>query len=80
MNKKVVIAMMSGILAAGVLCFIVGIIVFYAMPTVIVARVVAIFTMAIGCMMSLMGLIVLVTTLIIVAITKRKNNNGEKND
>ena len=75
MNKKTIIAVMGGVLAAGIVCLITGLIVYFTANGNIIALITGLFTTAVGIIISVAAAIVLTITLIIYLISKHKNKN-----
>lgn len=73
MNKKVAYALMIGIICAGLVCLIVGLIVRFTVTDNVIALLVSIFTIIFGSMMAGIALFTLLLVLLISAITKSKN-------
>ena len=72
MNKKLMYALIIGIMCAGLVCLVVGLIVRFCVTDVI-ALLVSIFTIIFGSLMAGFALLVLLVMLILSAVTKSKN-------
>ncbi len=75
MNKKNIIAVMSGALAAGLVCLITGLIVYFTANGNIISLITGLFTTAVGIIVSVAAAIVLIITVTIYLISKYKNKN-----
>ena len=74
MNKKVFFALLIGVMCAGFVCLIVGLIVRFCVTDVI-AMLVGIFTIIFGSIMAGMAILVLLIMLILSAITKSRHED-----
>lgn len=70
MNKKLVFALIIGILCAGLVCLLVGIIVRFCVTENAVALLVSVFTIIFGAIVAGVALLVLLILLLMSAITK----------
>ena len=70
MNKKLVFALIIGILCAGLVCLLVGIIVRFCVTGNAVALLVSVFTIIFGAIVAGVALLVLLILLLMSAITK----------
>lgn len=73
MSKKALLALAGGVCAAGLLCFIIGLIVYFTQKGNAVPVIISLFAMASGLIIAAVAAIVLVVTLIVTLITKSKN-------
>lgn len=76
MNRKTVVFISLGILAAAVLCTVAGLIVYFTAHTNPVLFLVGIFMIAMGVIMASVPIIILIVILIITLIEKSKNNKN----
>ena len=76
MNKKTAIAVISGVLAAGVLCAVVGIIVYFTANSNAISLLIGLFTIFTGSIIAGIAAVVLVVILLIALINKNKNNEN----
>ncbi len=73
MNKKALFLAAGGVCAAGLLCFVVGLIVYLTQKGNAIPVILSLFAMATGVLLDVAAAVVLIITLIIVLITKSKN-------
>lgn len=73
MSKKTLLLVVGGVCAAGLLCFLVGLIVYLTNKGNAIPVIISLFAMASGAIIAAAGAIVLTVTLIITLITKSKN-------
>lgn len=73
MSKKALFLTAGGIFAAGFLCFIVGLIVYFTQKGNAVPVIISLFAMATGLIIAAVAAAVLLVTLIVTLITKSKN-------
>lgn len=77
MNRKIAAAIMGGVLAAGVICLIVGLIVYFKAHGNLVSVVIGLFASAVGIVMTATAVIVLIIVGLIHLIIKLKNKEEE---
>ncbi|MDE7163006.1 MAG: hypothetical protein K2O44_02895 [Clostridia bacterium] len=77
MNKKTALAVVCGVLAAGILCAIVGIIVYFTANSNALSLLIGLFTIFTGAIITGIATVVLIVLLIIGLITKNKNKDKE---
>ncbi|MDE5789530.1 MAG: hypothetical protein K2H78_03835 [Clostridia bacterium] len=85
MNRKTALAVICGVLAAGVLCAVVGIIVYFTASNNALSLLIGLFTIFTGAIIAGIAAVVLVVLLIIMLISRNKNNknlrkNGDNYD
>ncbi len=82
MGRKTATYIMLGTLAAGVLCAVIGLIVYYTTNANAVQLIVGLFCIALGGTMAGISAVVLLILLIICFVTSKKKvkNNGENNE
>lgn len=73
MSKKAVFMVAGGVCAAGLLCFIIGLIVYLTSYGNAVPVIISLFAMAMGAIIAVSGGIFLIVTLTVTLITKSKN-------
>ncbi|MDE7400694.1 MAG: hypothetical protein K2N17_01435 [Clostridia bacterium] len=73
MNKKTAFALICGVLAAGVLCAIVGIIVYFTANNNAISLLIGLFTIFTGAIIAGIAAVVLIVLLSIVLINKNRN-------
>lgn len=73
MNKKPLFLAAGGVCAAGLVCFIVGLIVYFTEKGNAIPVLISLFAMATGVIIAAVAAIVLLATLIVTLITKSKN-------
>ena len=73
MNKKVLLAIAGGVCAAGLVCFLVGLIVYFTTKGNPIPVIISLFAMASGLIIAAVAAIVLLITLTVTLITKSKN-------
>ncbi|MDE7076076.1 MAG: hypothetical protein K2O62_02005 [Clostridia bacterium] len=76
MNKKTALALICGVLAAGILCAIVGIIVYFTANSNAISLLIGLFTIFTGSIIAGIAAVVLIVMLIITLIIKHKNNEN----
>ncbi|MDE5766441.1 MAG: hypothetical protein K2I17_04675 [Clostridia bacterium] len=76
MNKKTAFALICGVLAAGVLCAIVGIIVYFTANNNAISLLIGLFTIFTGAIITGIAAVVLLVLLIIVLINKNRNKEN----
>lgn len=76
MNKKTAFALICGVLAAGVLCAIVGIIVYFTANSNAISLLIGLFTIFTGAIIAGIAAVVLIVLLIIVLINKNRNKEN----
>lgn len=79
MNKRTAVAVICGVLAAGILCAITGIVVYFTANGKAISLLIGLFTIFTGSIITGIAAIVLITILIMWLINKRKNNKQEEN-
>lgn len=77
MNKKPFLFIFAGVVAAGLLCLIVGLIVFYAVTGNAVATIVSLFAIIAGSIMGGIGLISLLIVILLTVIGRKKARDNE---
>ncbi len=75
MNKKAIVAVFCGALAAGVLCLVAGLIVYYTAKGNVVSLLIGLFTIATGIIIAAAAVLALIIVFIIILVTKSKNKN-----
>lgn len=88
MNKKTFLFIFAGAVAAGLVCLIAGLIVFYTVKDNAVATIVSLFAIIAGAIMTIIGVITLVIIVLTIVLTKHKPDSdvgenaedGEKTD
>lgn len=80
MNKRSVIAVISGVLAAGILCAVIGIIVYFTADGKALSLLIGLLTIFSGLIIAGAAIIVLLIILIVWLINRSKNNEREKNN
>lgn len=73
MNKKPLLLVAGGVCAAGLICFLVGLIVYLTQKGNAVPVIISLFAMASGVIIAAVAAIVLTATLIVSLISKKKN-------
>ncbi len=78
MARKTVLNIAFGILAAGLVCLIIGLSVFFALPENVISRIVSLFAMIMGGIMAAVGLVLAVALLVAQAISKARNKDKKE--
>lgn len=73
MSKKVLFLIAGGVCAAGLVCFIVGLIVYFTQKGNAIPVIISLFAMAAGLIIAAVAAVVILVTLIVFLITKSKN-------
>lgn len=73
MSKKVLFLVAGGVCAAGLLCFLVGLIVYFVTKGKAIPVIISLFAMATGIIIAAFAASVLIVTLIVTLITRTKN-------
>lgn len=73
MNKKAIVTVLCGVLAAGLLCLIIGLIVYFTAKGNVLSLVLGLFITATGIIIAAAALTVLLVTLLVILIKKNKN-------
>lgn len=73
MNKKLIVAVLCGVLAAGLLCLTVGLIVHFTAKGNVVAHIIGLFIIASGTILAAAALLALTVALLVILITRNKN-------
>lgn len=73
MNKKAFLAIIGGVLSAGLICFVAGLIVYKTNIGNPVPVIISLFAMATGLIIAAVAAIVMIVTLIVTLINKSKN-------
>ena len=73
MNKKAIVAVLCGVLAAGLLFIVVGLIVHFTAKSNVVAHIVGLFIIASGIILAAAAILALTVALLVILITKNKN-------
>lgn len=74
MNKNAILALMIGVLSAGLICLAVGLTVYFTAHGNAISVIVGMFTIAIGGVMSAVAALILIIIVIINAIQKNKKD------
>lgn len=78
MTRKTVLYIACGILAAGLVCLIVGLSVFLAIPDNVISRIVSLFAMIMGGIMTAVGGVLAVALLVAQAVSKAHNKDKKE--
>ena len=73
MRKKTIVAVFGGIFAAGLLCLIVGLIVYFTANGNVMALIIGLFTIATGAIIAAAALLALLITFLVMLISRNKN-------
>lgn len=73
MSKKTIIAVLSGVLAAGLLCLIVGLIVYHTAKGNVISLIIGLFVTATGIIIAAAAFLALAVTLLVILLNKNKN-------
>lgn len=78
MNKKTFLFIFAGAAAAGLVCLIAGLIVFYTVKDNAVATVVSLFAIIAGAIMAIIGVITLLIIALTIILAKRKPDKSDE--
>jgi len=79
MNRQLIFYLACGITAAGLLCLIVGLIVYFATKSGLATMIFSLFAIIAGGIMTAVGVIILISVLIAKLVGKRKNSSDDEN-
>ncbi|MCM1437975.1 MAG: hypothetical protein NC131_02015 [Roseburia sp.] len=75
MNKKIIILVLCGVLAAGLLCLIVGLIVYDTAKTNVLSLIIGLYAIISGIIIAAAALIALLVTVTVILILRAKNKD-----
>ncbi len=78
MNKKTFLFIFAGAVAAGLVCLIAGLIVFYTVKDNAVAAIVSLFAIIAGALMTIIGVITLLIIALTIILAKPKHDKGDE--